>query len=148
MASLRVEASLDALSQIGAFVLREAEQAGIDRKAAYRLRLAVDEIATNIVLHGKPEEGANEMVDVISTIDDAALTIVLEDGGPAFDPLTHELPDAEDLSKPMHEKPMGGLGVFLAIRGVDQFRYERSAGGNRNVFIVHRRPRVPAAAGA
>jgi anti-sigma regulatory factor (Ser/Thr protein kinase) len=147
MASLRVGASLDALSEIGAFVMREAEQAGIERKAAYRLRLAVDEIATNIVLHGKPDEGANEMVDVLSTIDDDSLTIVLEDCGPAFDPLTHELPDADDLSKPMHEKPMGGLGVFLAIRGVDQFRYERMANGNRNVFIVNRKPRA-AAAGA
>jgi hypothetical protein len=35
---------------------------------------------------------------------------------------------------------MGGLGLFLAIRGVDEFRYERHGQINRNIFVV----RVPA----
>lgn len=140
MASLRIGATLDALSPIGAFVAKAAEEVGIEKRAAYRLRVAVDEIATNIVMHGRPGEASSVLVE--SIVDDDHLTIVLEDTGPAFDPFSHTIPQQEDLSRPMHEKPIGGLGVFLAIRGVDQFRYERTAGGNRNIFVVNRKPAV------
>jgi anti-sigma regulatory factor (Ser/Thr protein kinase) len=38
----------------------------------------------------------------------------------------------------MEQRPIGGLGVFLAIRGVDSFLYERVNDRNRSTFIVHR----------
>ena len=138
MESLRVDAQLGALSAIGAFVMQAAERAGLDKRAAYRLRLAVDEIATNIVVHGKPgERGVDPAIVVEADVDDRSLTVTLVDGGPEFNPLEHEAPD-DQIEKPMDERPIGGLGVFLAIRGVDQFRYEREGTWNRNVFVVHR----------
>lgn len=145
MESLRVDARLDALAAIGAFVMQAAEHAGIDKRAAYRLRLAVDEIATNIVVHGRPaERGVDDDILVSAQVDDRSLVLTLEDSGPAFNPLEHETPE-ELLDKSMDERPIGGLGVFLAIRGVDQFRYERDGTRNRNVFVVHRA--TPPAAG-
>lgn len=137
MDALRVASSLEALSPIGAFVMKAAEQAGIDKRAAYRLRLAVDEIATNIVVHGRPgERGAADDIVVEAEADEASLTITLEDSGPAFNPLEHQEP--QNLTSPIDERPIGGLGVFLAIRGVDQFRYERVGERNRNIFVVRR----------
>lgn len=148
MASLRVDARLESLSAIGAFVLQAAGDAGIDARAAYRLRLAVDEIATNIVVHGRPAEyGGGTIIDVDAVVDGDRLTVALEDRGPAFDPLAHDGPDEADLSRPLDERPIGGLGVFLAIRGVDEFRYERTPTGNRNVFMV-KRPSPPPASPA
>lgn len=138
-ASLRVEADLDALPEIRAFVGRLAEQAGLDRRAVYRLQLAVDEIATNIVIHGRPPDGADDRsIAVDATIAPDSLTVVVEDEGSAFDPLGHKAPDGDALTRPIQDRPVGGLGVFLAIRGVDEFRYERRGGINRNVFVVHR----------
>jgi anti-sigma regulatory factor (Ser/Thr protein kinase) len=138
-ASLRVWASLDALAEIRSFVGRAGERAGLDRRAVYRLQLAIDEIATNVVIHGRPADGAPEaFIGVDATITPEGLTVVLEDEGPAFDPLTHEMPDDRALTAPIQDRPMGGLGVFLAIRGCDEFRYERRNGINRNVFVVHR----------
>ena len=32
---------------------------------------------------------------------------------------------------------MGGLWVYLALQGVDQFRYERVSDRNRNIFVMH-----------
>jgi anti-sigma regulatory factor (Ser/Thr protein kinase) len=137
MEALRVPSSLEALSPIGAFVMKAAEQAGIDKRAAYRLRLAVDEIATNIVVHGRPgERGASDDIVVEAAVDDAGLTITLEDHGPAFNPLEHQSP--QNLDRPIDERPIGGLGVFLAVKGVDQFRYERDGTRNRNIFVVRR----------
>jgi serine/threonine-protein kinase RsbW len=138
MDELRVTAKLDVLSSIGAFVLKAAETAGLDRRAAYRLRLAVDEMATNIIVHGHPlEHSGDDEIRVTADLDDERLTITLEDRGPAFNPLDHETPEGH-IDKPMEQRPIGGLGVFLAIRGVDSFSYERVDDRNRSTFIVHR----------
>lgn len=140
MAELRVEANLGELGTIGAFVLEAAEEAGLDRRAAYRLRLAIDELATNVIMHGNPAAHSGDtVIRFVSELDDQALTIVMEDRGPAFDPLEHEVPD-EYLKKPIEERPIGGLGVFLAIRGVDGFRYERVGDRNRSIFTARRQP--------
>jgi anti-sigma regulatory factor (Ser/Thr protein kinase) len=138
MAELQVGANLDVLSSIGAFVMDAAKKAGLDSRAAYRLRLAVDEMATNVIVHGKPlEHSGDDQIRLLSAIDDESLTITMEDRGPAFNPLERTVPD-EHLVKPLHERPIGGLGVFLAIRGVDRFHYERVGDVNRCVFIVKR----------
>lgn len=138
MDELRVSAKLDVLSSIGAFVLKAAEDAGLDRRAAYRLRLAVDEMATNIIVHGNPlEHSGDDEIRLTSDVNDRSLTITLEDRGPEFNPLEHETPEGH-ISKPMEQRPIGGLGVFLAIRGVDSFQYERAHDRNRSTFIVHR----------
>lgn len=138
MNELRVGARLEVLSSIGAFVIEAAERAGLDRRAAYRLRLAIDEMATNVIVHGRPfEHSGDDEIRLVSQVDDEALTITLEDRGPAFNPLEQEAPD-NHLAKPIEERPIGGLGVFLAIRGVDQFLYERDRDVNRSTFIVKR----------
>lgn len=138
MQELRVPAKLDVLSSIGAFVMQEAQRAGLNPRAAYRLRLAIDEMATNVIVHGNPlEHSGDDEIRLTSDIDAAQLTITLEDHGPAFNPLEHETPEG-NIGKPMEQRPIGGLGVFLAIRGVDRFLYERDGDRNRSIFIVHR----------
>lgn len=138
MEPLRVPARLESLGTIGAYVLQAAEAGGIDKRAAYRLRLAVDEIATNIILHGRPGQHGEEILIVKASVDDESVSIVLEDCGAAFNPLEKEEPI--DLARPMEERQIGGLGVFLAIRGVDRFHYDRIDGINRHTLVVHRRP--------
>jgi anti-sigma regulatory factor (Ser/Thr protein kinase) len=133
---LTVPGNLDSLSLIGTYVLDVAEAAGLDKKSAYRLRLAVDEIATNIVLYGYQGAGIEGLIELHSTIDEQALTLTVEDTGPPFDPRSRPAPD--DLDLPLEERDMGGLGIHLAITGVDQFVYERVGRRNRNVFIVSR----------
>ena len=46
------------------------------------------------------------------------------------------MPDAEDLAKPLEERAIGGLGIFLAIHGEDRFEYRYEHGANINVFEV------------
>jgi phosphoserine phosphatase RsbU/P len=141
MEPLRVPASLAALGTIGAYVLKAAALAGIDNRAAYRLRLAVDEIATNIITHGLPGDPAEDAITVRAAMDDQTLTISLEDAGPTFNPFEQDQPG--DLHLPIEERQMGGLGVFLAIRGVDRFHYERTGALNLNTFVVHRGAAAP-----
>ena len=135
MQPLLVPGTLDSLSAIGQYVIAVAVAAGLDKKVAYRLRLAVDEIATNIVIHGYEESGLSGDVLVLSNITDNSLIITLEDTSRPFDPRSMGRPDHID--KPVHERPIGGLGVYLTIQNVDQFDYEYVNGHNRNIFIVN-----------
>jgi serine/threonine-protein kinase RsbW len=137
MEPLSLPAQLESLSAIGRYVLDAAAQAGIEPRSAYRLRLAVDEVATNIIVHGHEEGRREGTVEVRAEADDHCLTVALEDRGPAYDPLARAEP--ENLDRPLEEREPGGLGVFLAIRGVDEFRYERVGDRNRNIFVMRRR---------
>lgn len=136
MKSLIVAGKLDSLSEIGKFVNAAAASAGLDKKASYRLRLAVDEVATNIIIHGYKEGGVSGNVQVFSEIRRDTLTITLEDTATPFDPRGLVFPDQID--KPIEERPIGGLGVFLSKNNVDKFDYEYVTNKNRNIFIVNR----------
>jgi serine/threonine-protein kinase RsbW len=144
MNTLTVPATLDSLAAIAAFVLAAADAAGLARQARYRLRLAVDELATNVIMYGYEQVLANETpprtIDLRAELSDHALTVVMEDAGVPFDPRQQAAPRAMDL--PPEERDIGGLGVFLALDGVDQFHYERVGDRNRNVLVVKRPPKT------
>ena len=134
MDALTLPGTLDSLSRIREYVREMGEKAGLDRKALYRLKLAVDEIATNIVIHGYEDAGLKGEIVISSIVEPAALTIQLEDTSQEYDPYGLEAPT--NLDKPISERPIGGLGVFLAVRGVDEFHYEHVNGRNFHTFMV------------
>jgi anti-sigma regulatory factor (Ser/Thr protein kinase) len=136
MEPLTVSGTLDSLATIGKYVLDAAALAGLDKKAAYRLRLAVDEIATNVITHGYQEANRQGDLEVQVLLDEAALTLFLEDNGAAYIPDEVSAPDG--LQRPLEERQIGGLGVYLAIQSVDRFLYERVGGRNRHTFVVNR----------
>jgi len=113
-------------------------EAGLEKAAAYRLRLAIDEIATNVILYGYDSGRREGDIELRATLDDQSLTICVEDSAIAFDPRQKAPPI--DLDAALEDRQMGGLGVFIAIEGVDRFDYEWVNNCNRNIFTMHRRP--------
>src|SRR5207249_3471436 len=83
--------------------------------------LAVDEIATNIITYGYEPAGIEGDITVRADTDEQALTIIIEDNAKPFDPLQQMEPD--DLDLPLEQRNIGGLGIYLAINGVDKFTY-------------------------
>jgi serine/threonine-protein kinase RsbW len=126
-----VPATLDSLGAIAEYVMAAAASAGLDKRASYRLRLAVDEIATNIIVHGYASAGLQGALELRADIDAGSLTIAIEDSGVAYDPRQAPVPD---IDLPLEQRPIGGLGVYLASRSVDEFRYERVGDRNRTIF--------------
>jgi serine/threonine-protein kinase RsbW len=131
--------TLDALSPIRDYVKAAAGSAGLDHNATYNLLLAVDEIATNVVLHGYEEAGLKGDISVAAATQDDSLIIQLADQGKSYDPHLHQEPDDEGLSKELSDRPMGGLGIMLAKDGVDDLQYESTERGNVHKFIVRLR---------
>ena len=136
MEPLTLPGTLDSLGAIAKYIKAATTAAGLDKKTSYRLRLAVDEIATNIITHGYAEAGLDGVLELSSEMDEKCLTIRLEDTGAAYDSTERQTPD--DLTHSLGERQTGGLGVFLAIQSVDKFLYERIGDRNWHTFIVNR----------
>jgi|HubBroStandDraft_1064217.scaffolds.fasta_scaffold07695_2 serine/threonine-protein kinase RsbW len=136
MKSLQLPAVRESLDAIAAFVEEAAAEAGLTSSAAYKLHLAVDEIATNLIIHGYEEAGLNGDVWAHSAVDDRTLTLTIEDTAKPYDPRTRAMP--VNLDAPPEEREIGGLGIFLVIRSVDRFDYEYVNGRNRNIFTMNR----------
>lgn len=145
--TLVVPGEVASLSAIAEYVIAAGKAAGLDRHAVYRLRLAVDEIATNVVIHGYDGNGNADgdgnadgasgsqpgPLQVTATIADGAVTVCIEDTGPPYDPrdAAAAIPEV-----PLHERDEGGLGLFLATHYADYLDYERDGDKNRNIIRV------------
>ncbi len=138
MEPLTVSGTLDSLDHIAEYIAHAATVAGLDKKASYKLRLAVDEIATNIIVHGYQKTEQLGTLDLRAELDQTRLTILLEDTSIDFDPLEKVEIEATTIHQPVEARPIGGLGIYLAVRGVDKFIHERVGDRNRNIFIVNR----------
>lgn len=132
----RFPGTVDSLDTLREYIGELSEKAGLTKKSTYSLKLAIDEIATNIILYGYEAAGLKASYTVESEITDESLTVVLEDVAAAFDPLSREMPDDEDLTMALEERAIGGLGIFLTVNGVDEFGYEYTDGKNRNKFVM------------
>jgi anti-sigma regulatory factor (Ser/Thr protein kinase) len=135
MECLTLPGNLDSLASLRDFVWSAAGGAGLEKSAAYRLGLAVDEVATNIVTHGYEEAGLEGAIKIWSEVDTEALRIYLEDTGAPYEPGKYVAPDVDQA---MEDRKMGGWGVFLALQGVDDLQYDNEAGRNRHTFVVKR----------
>lgn len=137
MEPLTVAATLDSLAAIADYVMRAAAAAHLGKKSAYHLRLAVDEIATNIINYGYSPTEPNPFIILHAHLDDSRLTLSLEDAAVEFNPL-HRLPEEEVCTHlPCEERSIGGLGILLAVAGVDDFNYARIGDRNFNTFTVN-----------
>ena len=134
--------TVDALEPIRKYVAAAAQSAGLDRKAIYKLCLAVDEIATNVVLHGYQEAGLEGDLKIGTSLEEGSLVILLEDHGKRYDPNSYSIPEAKDLSLPLESRLSGGLGIYLALDGVDDLQYLATDAANVHRFIV-RLPHSP-----
>lgn len=133
----RVENLAESLAALRRYVAAASQRAGLDARATQRLTLAVDEIATNAIVHGYPPDAPAPMLEVRATIDPDSLRITLDDHGAAYNPLQQDTP--RDLDAPLERRTAGGLGVYLALRSVDAFHYQRIGSVNRNSFTMKHR---------
>jgi anti-sigma regulatory factor (Ser/Thr protein kinase) len=129
---------LDSLKPIRDYVMDATSLAGLNKLFANRLRLAVDEIVTNAIVHGYEESGTQGSIRIEAALDDDRLTIAVEDTGPYYDPTQHDMPTQEDLGQPLDTRDIGGLGIYLAVNSIDEFHFERVNNRNRNIFVMYR----------
>jgi serine/threonine-protein kinase RsbW len=87
--------------------------------------IAADEIVSNILSHGG---GAAPWIEVTARVGDGMVVVEVVDDGAAFDPTVAAAPDT---SLSLEDRAIGGLGVHLVRRMMDELDYERRDGRNR-----------------
>ena len=107
-------------------MLHHKELASVDEVLYRKLNVVVDELVTNIVNYAYPN-GENDYLDVEIMHDKELLTIRFRDGGVPFNPLEKAPPD---ITLPMDQRPIGGLGILLVVQKVDAIAYEYINGEN------------------
>lgn len=136
---LTVQAELEWVGKVTDYAAEAAHLAGLRERVTYYLCLAVDEIATNIIVHGYKQHECEGKLTISAEIRSQELIVFLDDTAPSYDPRQVPPPD---LRQPPDRRQPGGLGIFLALRSVDRFLYERVQDHNRSTFVIHRPPTV------
>jgi len=133
MADLFVAAEVGNLAEIRRFVREEATALGAGEEAICDLELAVDEAACNIICHGYQDLGGTIQVGVKR--DGDRLIVCLHDEAPPFDPTRH--PPA-DVTLPLEQRRLGGLGIFLIRQAVDEMVYRVPPEGGNELTLIKR----------
>lgn len=97
------------------------------------MNLALEELVTNTISYGC-SDGREHAITISLHLEGADLHMRVEDDAMAFNPLEREAPD---LNAPLEERPIGGLGVHLVRKLMDDVRYERT--GTHNVLSMRKR---------
>lgn len=103
---------------------------GLSEKMCMNLKLALEEALSNVILYAYPDE-KNKDITIRFEITENLLKIVITDTGIPFDPNQKEMPD---LTLPIHERPIGGLGIHLVREIMTDVEYIRK--GDKNVLTM------------
>ena len=88
----------------------------------------------NTINHGH-DGGLHQISITFSSTDDALVIDILDDGKP-FDPLTDA--PIPNVNAPINERPIGGLGVYLVRKLMDEVTYRREEGRNHLTLVAYR----------
>ena len=129
--TLTFPAELKNLVAIRRFVQETAASLQADAQELHDVILAVDESAANIMVHGY--RGGPGTVEVEVRPEGDALVVCLRDHAPPFDPTRVPAPD---LTVPLDERPVGGLGVHLTRTLMDEVIHRLTPQGGNELTLV------------
>ena len=135
MQSVQFSAKFEFLDEIREFVGDIARAGGFGDKDVYNIQLAADEAASNIIEHAY--EGVSDGVLELSCgVKANTITIILVDHGESFDPSEIPMPD---LKADLSERKIGGLGIFLMRKLMDEVEYHSTARAGNTLKMTKRK---------
>ena len=132
MNNYQFNAKVELVDEMMAPIISSLEEIGADHKKVYQVNLALEEILVNVAKYAyAPNTG---IIDISYEINDnpKKLKVIVKDKGKEFNPLEKEEPD---LSLSVHERKIGGLGIYIAKNIVDDIKYQRINNENVLEFI-------------
>ena len=130
-ATLTVGASVEELPRVNAFIHTELDRRLCPLRIQNQLDIAVEELFVNVAHYAypnaTPDNPGSVHISYTYSAEPPSITVDIADEGIPYNPL--EKPDAvtpDDIA----DVPIGGLGILMAKRSVDDIRYERVDGSN------------------
>ena len=127
MKELTIDATVENIERVTSFVDEQLEALGCPLKAQMQIDIAIDELFGNIAHYAyNPEVGpATVRVDVLQ--EPLSVVVAFIDNGVAYDPLAKEDPD---VALSAEEREIGGLGIYMVKKSMDEISYEYKDGQN------------------
>jgi len=132
--TLRLKAVLDNVPVATLWVAEAARGAGLDRRTVSQIELAVDEACANVVEHAYRAGDAGEM-EVTCGLEVRGFVVRVRDWGTGFDP---DAVDEPDVTAPLEERGLGGLGLFLVRQVMDEVGFSFNTERGNELVMVKR----------
>lgn len=127
MKELTITAEVSNLETVTGFVEEQLEALECPMKAQIQINIAIDEIFGNIAQYAYAPEIGNVTVRVESEDEPKMVKLTFIDSGVPYNPLTVEEPDT---TLSADQRPIGGLGIFMVKKSMDEMVYEYKEGKN------------------
>ncbi len=127
MKELTTEATIENIEKVTDFVNEQLEVVDCPMKAQMQIDIAIDELFGNIANYAYHPEVGSATVRVEVTKSPLAVIITFIDNGVPYDPLAKDDPDT---TLSADERQIGGLGIFMVKKSMDQISYEYKDGQN------------------
>lgn len=134
----RFEASLENLAAMRRFVEEVAAAGAGEPEAIIDMLVAMNEATTNLVNHGY--RGDLGIIEIEVGYESEALVVIVRDWSPPFDPA--QVPD-RDVTVPLEERPLGGLGIMMMRQLTDELSYCRGPNGSNELTLIKEDVRSP-----
>lgn len=127
MKELTIDAAVENIAEVTAFVDSELEALDCPVKVQMQIDIAIDELFGNIAHYAcHPEVGpATVRVEVLENPLSVVITFI--DNGVPYDPLKTKEPD---ITLSVEERMIGGLGIYMVKKTMDDIAYEYREGQN------------------
>ena len=129
---ITMDAIMGNLDDALTFIDDYLDEFGCSAKSKMQVDLAAEEIFVNIAQYSYSSGIGNVTIRIGLSEDHSQVSITFIDSGIPYDPLTKDDPD---VTLPVEERQVGGLGIFLIKKYTDDIRYKYAEGCN-NLTIV------------
>ena len=127
MKELTVAASIDNVNVVTEFVDAQLEALDCPMKAQMQIDIAIDELFSNIAFYAYGDGKGDATIRFEEVEDPHAVRITFIDGGTPYNPLAAEDPDT---TLSAEDRKIGGLGIFMVKKSMDELSYEYRDGKN------------------
>ena len=132
--TIRVGAAVENLPEVLAFAGSHLEKTSCSPKIRMQIDIAVEELFVNIARYAYGPEGGDVKVTLWIDKDPESLRLEFRDSGKPFDPTEREAPD---VTLSAEDRKIGGLGIFMARKYMDDMYYRREDG--ENILTIRRK---------
>jgi anti-sigma regulatory factor (Ser/Thr protein kinase) len=131
MTSIKLPAMIEHLEKLLGFVSEHAKEQGFTSDMLKKIELASEEALVNVFNYAYPDKHDGEVEVSCGLDDNNRFVIEIMDSGTPFNPLSLSEPN---LTEDVSERPIGGLGIHLIKKMMDEIEYRRE--GNNNILSL------------
>ncbi|MBT3254661.1 MAG: SpoIIE family protein phosphatase [Candidatus Marinimicrobia bacterium] len=124
---IKIQNNLDEILKVQDGISSLLQSRKIPKKTFQNIKIVVDELISNIIKYAYTDEDEHE-IEILISLGDNSLQLEISDDGIPFDQV--QAAPKIDKDQSIDERQIGGLGIHLVKKLVDEMEYQRTAGKN------------------